>query len=89
MISAFASPNDHHGILCSLTMDVGSVKIPTSSVDLFVQPVLEDALCVIKPETESSVRTTIAVHPLNERAWTLHERISAFRIIHYTSQQTV
>jgi hypothetical protein len=89
MISAFASPNANHGILRPRTVDHGSVKIPVDGINLFMRPILEDATCVIKAITDSEVRPSISVHPLNERAWTLQERLFAPRIIHYTNQQMI
>ena len=58
-------------------------------ISLFMRPILEDATCVLKTETDSDIRSTISVHPLNDRAWTLQERLFAPRMIHYTSQQLI
>lgn len=89
MISAFASPNANHGILRPRAVDHDSVEVPMDGINLFMRPILEDVMCVLKPETDSEIRSAISVHPLNDRAWTLQERLFAPRIIHYTSQQMI
>jgi len=71
MISALASPSADNGILHLRTRDTDSVKVSLIGTDVFLRHVLEDAWSIIQIESDSSqVRNSIAIQPLNDRAWT-------------------
>jgi len=90
MISALASLNAGDGILKTRDVDLNSVKVSVNGANAFIRPVLHDALSVLSSSDRTcAARDPIAIQPLNDRAWSLQERLFAPRILHFSSQQMI
>ena len=90
MISALTSLNAGDGILKTRDVDLNSVKVSVNGANAFIRPVLHDALSVLSSSDRTcAARDPIAIQPLNDRAWSLQERLFAPRILHFSSQQMI
>jgi hypothetical protein len=88
-ISGLASPSADYGILGLRRHDAKIARLDTPKGDVFVRLQLEDTVSVISDNVWSSTRPNVNYMPLNERAWTLQERVLSSRILHFSGEQMV
>jgi hypothetical protein len=88
-IAGLASPHASHGLLNPRYSDRNVARISTPCGEVFVRPQLYDTVSIVSNRSYSVDRPYVSYMPLNERAWTVQERVLSSRIIHFSEQQLV
>jgi len=86
-ISGLASPSAQSGLF-QLRCPAESARLSTHCGEVFIRPQLDDIASILGGLSPSS-RPRVSYMPLNERAWTLQERVLSTRILNFTKQQLV
>jgi hypothetical protein len=84
-----SGPHANHGLLHPRGSERNVARICTSRGEVFLRPQLYDVVSIVSDKSTSYIRPHVSYIPLNERAWTLQERVLSCHIIHFAEQQIV